>query len=138
MNIKSFLYSVRDGQKEIEELNDRIYETEMSLLPGGIRYDKDKIQTSPSDKMPDMVAKIEEYRNTLIGKVQELYEKKAQAKEIINTLEDSRERQVLDIYFLSPKRQRIEDVAHIINYSEPRTYQFYLSALKHLEDYSKL
>lgn len=49
MNVKQFLYSFRDEQTEIDELNDRIYELEMSLLPSGIRYDQEKVQTSPSD-----------------------------------------------------------------------------------------
>lgn len=53
MTVKQYLYSVRDEQKEIEELNERIYEMRMSLLPGAMRYDVDRVQVSPTDTTAD-------------------------------------------------------------------------------------
>lgn len=133
MTAKQFLYSVRDEQKEIEEIGDRIYELEMSLLPGAMRYDVDRVQTSPEDTITDRMAKIADYMDELKRKQMELTEKRLTAQRVINQLVDSKERQVLDVYFLSVKRPRMTDVAAMLNYSPRQTYRFYVQALAILE-----
>lgn len=132
MTVKQFLYSVRDEQKEIEELTDRIYEMRMSLLPSGIRYDTDKVQTSPEDKLSEFEAKIADYSMLLGQKKEALIQRRQQAQGMIDLLEDSRERQVLDIYFLSVKRLSMEDVSAMIGYSRKQTFRIYKSALQNL------
>lgn len=132
MTVKQFLYSVRDEQKEIEELTDRIYEMQMSLLPSGIRYDTDKVQTSPEDKLSECEAKIADYSMLLGQKREALIQRRHRAQEMIDLLEDSRERQVLDIYFLSVKRLSMEDVSAMIGYSRKQTFRIYKSALQNL------
>jgi DNA-directed RNA polymerase specialized sigma subunit len=132
MTVKQFLYSVRDEQKEIEELTDRIYEMRMSLLPAGIRYDTDKVQTSPEDKLSECEAKIADYSMLLGQKKEALIQRRHRAQEMIDLLEDSRERQVLDIYFLSVKRLSMEDVSAMIGYSRKQTFRIYKSALQNL------
>jgi DNA-directed RNA polymerase specialized sigma subunit len=132
MTVKQFLYSVRDEQKEIEELTDRIYEMRMSLLPAGIRYDTDKVQTSPEDKLSECEAKIADYSMLLGQKKEALIQRRHRAQEMIDLLEDSRERQVLDIYFLSVKRLSMEDVSALIGYSRKQTFRIYKSALQNL------
>ena len=133
MTAKQFLYSVRDEQKEIEEIGDRIYELEMSLLPGAMRYDVDRVQMSPTDTTADRMAEIAEYMGELKRKQSALTDKRLKAQRLINHLTDSRERQVLDIYFLSVKRPGMKDVAVMLNYSQRQAYRFYVSALEHLE-----
>ena len=110
MTAKQFLYSVRDEQKEIEEIGDRIYELEMSLLPGAMRYDVDRVQVSPTDTTTDRMAEISDYMSELKRKQSALTDKRLKAQRLINHLTDSRERQVLDIYFLSVKRPGMKDV----------------------------
>lgn len=133
MTVKQFLYSVRDEQKEIEELTDRIYEMRMSLIPSGIRYDTDKVQTSPEDKLSECEAKIADYSTLLGQKKEALIQRRHRAQEMIDLLEDSRERQVLDIYFLSVKRPNMREVAVIINYSVQQTFRIYSTAISRLE-----
>ena len=81
MTVKQFLYSVRDEQKEIEELTDRIYEMRMSLLPSGIRYDTDKVQTSPEDKLSECEAKIADYSTMLGQKKEALIQRRHRAQQ---------------------------------------------------------
>ena len=133
MTVKQYLYSVRDEQKEIEELNERIYEMRLSLLPGAMRYDVDRVQVSPTDTTTDRMAEIAEYMGELKRKQSALTDKRLKAQRLINHLTDSRERQVLDIYFLSVKRPGMKDVAVMLNYSQRQAYRFYVSALEHLE-----
>lgn len=134
MTVKQFLYSVRDEQKEIEELNNRICELRMSFLPGAIRYDKDRVQTSPTDSVTERMTELGDYEKTLSDKVRELTEKRNRAQKLIDSLDDSIERQVLGMYFLSIGRPRMTDVASWMHFSVSSTYGHYKAALKHLEE----
>lgn len=133
MNVKSFLYSVRDEQKEIAELENRIAEAEASLLPAAIRYDRDKVQTSPSDQMTETMVKVAEYVDEMEKHKAKLADRRLKAQKMINMLENSRERQVLDLYFLSSNRLSMCQVGNLMNFSERWIYQIYEQALDHLE-----
>ena len=135
MGVKRFLYAVRDEQKEIAELQERIADLRASLLPSAIRYDKDAVQTSVSDTITDKMIKIAEYDALLEKKIAGLYARRARAQKLIDLLPDSLERQVLSIYFLSDGRPTMETVAEKINYAMRQTYRIYTSGLEHLQKY---
>lgn len=132
MTTKQFLYSVRDEQQEIRELNMRVYQLGMSLIPGAVRYDRDKVQTSLMDTNGDKMAELVDYEELLHKKLKRLYDKRQMAQALIDTLEDSRERQVLDLYFLDDSRPRMSDVADMMGYSRARVYAIYRDAFLHL------
>jgi len=133
MGVKRFLYAVRDEQKEIAELQERIADLRASLLPSAIRYDKDAVQTSTSDVITDKMIKIAEYDALLEKKIAGLYARRARAQKLIDLLPDSLERQVLSIYFLSDGRPTMEQVAGKLNYSTQHTFRVYASGLEHLQ-----
>lgn len=133
MGVKRFLYAVRDEQKEIAELQERIADLRASLLPSAIRYDKDSVQTSVSDTITDKMIKITEYDALLDRKLARLYARRAKAQKLIDTLPDSLERQVLSMYFLSDSRPTMEQVAGKLNYSVQHTFRIYASGLEHLQ-----
>lgn len=135
MNVKLFLYSVRDEQNEIADLEERIADLRASLLPSAIRYDKDAVQTSTSDVITDKMIKIAEYDALLEKKINKLYRRRAAAQRLIDSLPDSLERQVLSMYFLSNSRPTMESVAEKINYAMRQTYRIYTSGLEHLQKY---
>lgn len=132
MGVKRFLYAVRDEQREIAELEERIADLRASLLPSAIRYDKDAVQTSTSDVITDKMIKIAEYDALLEKKIAGLYARRARAQKLIDLLPDSLERQVLSIYFLSDGRPTMEQVAGKLNYSVQHTFRIYASGLDHL------
>ncbi len=134
--IKDFLKSVRSEQKELSQLQDHIDEIESSLLPQAIRYDKDKVQTSPDDPMIRVMAEVDEYREDMKRMVLSLTVKRRKAFGIIKRLDDSRHRQVLELYFLEPGRPMMWQVGERMGYSERRTYELYTEALNILEDKS--
>lgn len=133
MGAKEFLYSVRGEALEIKEIQDRIEALENQAAGlKAISYDGPKVQTSPQDTMTERIATIEGYREQLIRKVRDLNFRRQRAQEMIDTLADSRERQVLDLYFLSDTRMSMSAVARYISYSERETYLIYQLALSHL------
>lgn len=133
-NVKRYLYAVRDELSEIEELQARINEMRVALLPSAIRYDRDKVQTSPSDTVTDRMAAIAEYSNLLDRKISKLYRRRATAQRLIDTLTDSLERQVLSMYFLSNSRPTMDEIATRVSYSVQHTFRIYAAGLEHLQD----
>lgn len=133
MTVKDYLYQIRHERREIDELNDRIEELHCSLLPAGIRYDGPKVQTSPDDHMSRAMAEIADYSAMLSEAVWNLTVRRRKAHVLIQTLADSRERQILSLFFLSDNRMRMADIADAIGYSQEQTYRLYRSGLENLE-----
>lgn len=134
MSVKGELYRIRNTQKEINELKQRIDEEYYSLLPQAIRYDLDKAQTSPQDRMPDVMGRIDEHTRIMCDRLSHLLVRKQWAEHLINKLEDTRQRQVLDLYFLSVERMTMKKIADKMGYSEQQTFRYYSEGLKNLEN----
>ena len=98
MRIRKTEYAIKRKQLRCEELRS-------CLLPGAIRYDLDKVQTSPRDKLPE------------IG-------------EAIEQLPDDNEKTVLTEFYIG--RVSMKKVAALINYSPRRAYYFRKQGVIHL------
>lgn len=126
---KNLLFDVRNEQKEIIILRGQIEEAELALLPSAIRYDRDKVQTSPDDPMIRMMEKVEKYQELLRLHLESIYEKRQLAIRIIRRLDDTAERQILELYFLSASRPTLSQVGEVVGYSRAQTYRIYRRAL---------
>lgn len=97
-------------------------ELESCLLPAAIRYDKDKVQSSPEDQISRIVAEI----NKLEEKMNQV--RLAKAEQIdkidaaISTLESDEQRTALTMRYIN--RLSVRDIAEAMGYSERRVYQF--------------
>lgn len=138
MTIKQYLRSIRNEQKELwilKEKKDAIY---YSLLPSGIRYDRDNVQKSPSDVMPDKIIRITELTGEIDKRIRTLERNKVEAMRLIYSLDDTRCRQILILYYLTQKeRGRLMnwlDVAEMIGYSEDWVKHMHGKALLELNN----
>ena len=117
-----FLNSVRVLHLEWLRLKAKHDELESCLLPTAIRYDKDKVQTSPSDPMSKIVSEVMELENEM-KRVQ--YNKSRQIAKIdkaISSLESAEERTALSMRYIN--RVPVAKIAKDMGYSEKRVYQF--------------
>lgn len=133
--IKEIFRQVRKEQLEIEHLVAMIKNEEMGLLPQAIRYDKDKVQTSPEDKFSEICAKISDMQEQLGVSVYKLKSKQAYCESLIIQLEDSDEREVMRYYYLNikdGKLMRWSDVAKAMKYDERNIYRIHGNALKNI------
>lgn len=55
----NLLSAPRITQYRIKQIESQIRALEFSLLPSGIRYDQDKVQTSPEDQTSKVVTQID-------------------------------------------------------------------------------
>lgn len=111
--IEKTLGKVRNLYRKEKRLMERIGELRLTLLPCGIRYDRDKVQTSPGDMTVDTMARIDEAERELMEVGRELVETQTHIGKITNIL-PPKERFVLRQYYLNGySTQRISEQMHI-------------------------
>lgn len=134
---KALLYQVRNEQKEINIIRSLMWQAEMDLLPSGIRYDKDSVQSSPEDHMLETVSRyskdMAKYRRQLERHLRTIAPKRSRAIALISRLDDPVQRQVLELFFLDARRLTMQQVADEMVYSVRQTYNIYQAALKRLQ-----
>ena len=117
-----FLNSARVLHWQWLRLKAKHDELESCLLPAAIRYDKDKVQTSPDDQMSRIIAEI----NALEVEMAKVQHKKSRQIEIIDkaisSLVSDEERTALTMRYIN--RIPVSDIALAMGYAEPTIYKF--------------
>jgi hypothetical protein len=142
MTTKDFLRRVRLEHIEIARLNSKLEYLKKSTLPGGIRYDKDRVQTSPSDKISDIMVDIGDIEIELEADIKNLASDIVKARSLIRGLSSPLERCVLTMYYLPDMEQCEElptwsDVAIALHYSKSRILHIHGEALQKINNSSK-
>ena len=120
--VYDFLNSARVLHWQWLRLKAKHDELETCLLPAAIRYDKDKVQSSPDDAIGKIVAEIADLEYKM-AEIQ--YAKSDRIEEIakaINTLESDEERTALTMRYIN--RVPTSEIADAMGYSIKRIYQF--------------
>ena len=125
-----FLMQIRRKEIIIRRKETQRDELRACLLPGAIRYDRDRVQSTPTDKMADVIVRVDE----LDREIEQLRREKAslviEISDAIETLEDDYERTVLTEFYIA--RAPMTEVADAINYSVRRAYHFRKMGVTHL------
>lgn len=130
--VYEYLGRIRALERQITRLQLQRDELQSCLLPKAIRYDQDKVQSSPEDTMGETAAAVLD----LDRKIEALKREKAQLiREISKTIEmldDEMEKLVLTAYYIC--RMPIRKVSDRIHYSRSQTYRLYRSGIMHLSE----
>ena len=125
---------------EIARKENIIAELRSCLLPGAIRYDKDRVQSSPSDQLSDTMAKIDEMERQVEDLKAERSALIIRVNNMIEKLDNDIERAVLTEWYIN--RTKPSRIASNIGYSERRMYHYKKEGVKHLaeilKDFSEL
>ena len=119
MDVLKFLKGIRSERLEIIRLKEERDTLYYSLLPSGIRYDLDKVQTSPQDRMPGTAAKLYEVQEILDGRIEKLSSDIALAHRVINDMPTAECRELLLLRYLTGTRKPMTwiEIADKIGYS---------------------
>lgn len=131
---KVFLKNIRNETLELKELQERHAWLWGDILPKGMRIKDIQVQASGvQDKLGDNRAEAVDLEKMIEIKMQELVRRHIKAEYYINKLDDSRERLVLELYYLSIDRRTWGDVAKKMGYSESVIYDIHGDALVKLD-----
>lgn len=116
-----FLNSARVLHWQYLRLKAKHDELETCLLPAAIRYDKDKVQTSPDDQMSKICAEIHELELEMAKVQRKKFIQIEKIEKAVNALADE-ERTALTMRYIN--RVSVSVIAEAMGYSEQRIYQF--------------
>lgn len=129
-----YLGRVRNLIRKEQKLRQHIEELRLSLLPSGIRYDKDKVQTSPLDQMLEALSEIDHYERKRLNVVKVLIDTRSIiARKLI--ILPQKEYYVLSQYYLGLKT--MNDISEDLGVTERHAFRIKnngISMLCKLED----
>lgn len=138
--VYDFLMGPYHKRLEIQRKESLIAELRSCLLPGAIRYDADKVQSSPSDQLSEVMAKIDEMERQVETLKVERSALIVEVNNMIEKLENGIERSVLTEWYIN--RTKPSRIASKIGYSERRMYHYKKEGVLHLaqilKDFSEL
>ena len=117
-----YMMQVRRIELRIRRISLQIEELESSLLPQGIRYDKDKVQTSPEDTLSKIAGRISDLEKQRTQLVRERRLLLLEIQDALDRLDNEQEQIVLEAYYLS--RMSMREIAEMISYSVRQAYTF--------------
>lgn len=120
MDVKVFLKGIRDKRFELNILKDKRDEIYYSLMPSGIRYDLDKVQTSPVDRMPVAAGDLEEAQKKIEVMIESLSHDINLAMKMVSQMKESKHRQLVMLRYFGVDRKTTEwkYVADVMGYTE--------------------
>lgn len=108
-------------------ISDEIWRKEMRrealrscLLPSAVTYDQDKVQTSPSDRMCEIMSKIGDLNLQIKALMEERGLAILEVSQKIDSLDDEREKTILDAYYIGGLS--MTEIAEHQGYSVSHTY----------------
>lgn len=116
-----FLNSARVLHWQYLRLKAKHDELETCLLPAGIRYDKDKVQTSPDDAMSKICAEIHELELEMARVQRKKFVQIEKIERTVNALASDEQRTALTMRYIN--RIAVVDIAEAMGYAEPTIYK---------------
>ena len=116
-----FLLGPRRISDEIWRKDLRRQELRSCLLPSGITYDRDRVQTSPEDSMARIMAEVDEIDSQIDALQRARALEILRISRVIDQMDDPREVTVLDAYYLG--RKSMQEIAEHLHYSERHVYR---------------
>ena len=137
MGSKEFLNKIRYIDMMINCKLEQVAELRSMLLPGAIRYDKDKVQTSNNaDSISDTVSKIMELEEKINADIDELVELKSVVRENIERMENDVEKVILYKRYFN--NESFENIAVECGYSWRHIHRLHGEALKNFDKIYKM
>lgn len=130
-----YMMQVRRIELRIRRITLQIEELESSLLPQGIRYDKDKVQTSPEDTLYKIAGKISDLEKLRTQLVRERRLLLLEIQDALDRLDNENEQIVLEAYYLS--RMSMREIAEMISYSVRQVYTFRKRGIEKIANFAK-
>lgn len=120
--VYEFLNSVRVLHWQWLRLKAKHDELESCLLPAGIRYDKDRVQSSPEDQISRIVARINELEHKMNAVQLAKSKRIEEIDKAISAIKSEEERTALTMRFIN--RLPVSYIAEQMGYAEPTIYKF--------------
>ena len=117
-------------RQEIADLESELEAYRQTMGLSGIRYDQDKVRTSPKDRMPDYAARVEQLLKMIKKQQQEYLKAHDKVKELADQLQGVEKSIIIQRYL---EGKRYEDIADSFPMSERQMFNYREKAINKLE-----
>lgn len=125
-----YLLGPRRISDEIWRKDLRRQELKACLLPIGIVYDKDKVQTTPEDQMAEVMAEVADLDQQIEFLQHQLAHRIMRISQNIDRLADPRQATILDAYYLG--QRSMAEIAEHLHYSLQHTYRLRIDGVENM------
>lgn len=134
MSVKSLLKEVRKEMIEIKIKQDELEQMKMGLLPKAVTYKENKGKVSQkTDTIGKTLANVDSLEGYIADSIDKLKGRYKKAYILVESLQDTVQRQVLHLYFLSKDAYTLEQIAEYLDYSDRQIYRIYKEAMENLD-----
>lgn len=129
MTAKEYLIHIRDCYKTMTALYERLVEIRTKIEGvKAITYDKERVQTSPTNKTEELIAQLVETEDQLSKEVREHFTEVVEATRRIYSLKNDRQVRVLDMRYI--KGMRWQEIADELGIEYRSTTRIHGKALR--------
>ncbi|MDD6716397.1 MAG: hypothetical protein PUF49_08490 [Firmicutes bacterium] len=133
MQIRQLLIDCRKEQAELNSLINKREYIYSTLLPKAVKIKEVDVQISaPQDVMADTMAEIEQYDSAISRKILTLSRKHRKGIDMIGKLNDTVQRNALELYYLDSRLLSWEQVALEMGYDVRQIYRIKNAAIDEL------
>lgn len=119
--VHDLLMGPRVTRYRIQQVRSKYLAIYTAMMLGGIRYDKDKVQTSPSDMMPEKMGELAELEEK-IQRLEALHRRQIEDIETAcSKLSDELQRTVIMMFYVGGIPVR--GIAETLHYTAPTIYK---------------
>ena len=118
-------------KKEIKRVSNRIEDLRLMMLPSAIRYDADKVMSSPSDPMMKFAERLDELEKEKSKLAVKYIESTDRVIDLSNELTEDSMKDVIQWRFI--RSLKPYQIAKELGYSERQVYRIYGEAIEELE-----
>jgi transcriptional regulator with XRE-family HTH domain len=117
---QEFLNEIREVRYEIASIRLHKEDARMALMPSAVRYDKDKVQTTPDDPMLKFAVRMGELDDQERYCLDKLHSELLKAEQMIEAMKTPKYRQILRLRYLNGGQRPMswEDIAKETGFSE--------------------
>lgn len=130
------LYDILTRPKRLREdigaLDAKIDACLTGLLPGGIRYDLPKVQSSPREKFPEVMAKVDELMDTREDKVEKLFKSIEEISTLANAIDNNTQKAVIIMHYIGG--MTLNEIGDKLGYTKGGIWHIHNKGIKFLEE----
>lgn len=130
------LYDILTRPKRLREdigaLDAKIDACLAGLLPGSIRYDLPKVQTSPREKFPEVMAKVDELMDTREDKAKKLFKSIEEISTLANAIDDNTQKAVIIMHYVGG--MTLNEIGDKLGYTKGGIWHIHNKGIKFLEE----
>lgn len=130
------LYDILTRPKRLREdigaLDAKIDACLTGLLPGGIRYDLPKVQSSPREKFPEVMAKVDELMDTREDKTEKLFKSIEEISTLANAIDNNTQKAVIIMHYIGG--MTLNEIGDKLGYTKGGIWHIHNKGIKFLEE----